>query len=51
VPVEVRDAICALKTDHPPLNISEITTICWIRIGQRPSSHTVKHIRAANSSA
>jgi len=46
VPAEVRDAICALKAEHPPLNIYEITTICWVRFGHRPSSHTVKRILA-----
>jgi putative transposase len=44
--LRVRDTICALKAEHPPLNIYEITTICWVRFGHRPSSHTVKRILA-----
>ncbi len=46
LPAAVRDAICALKAEHPPLNIYEITTICWVRFGHRPSPHTVKRILA-----
>ena len=40
LPTAVREAICALKAEHPPLNTDEITTICWVRFGHRPSSHT-----------
>lgn len=43
---ELRQAIIALKREHPPLNTHEITTICWARFGQRPSSPTVKRILA-----
>ena len=43
---ELRQAIIELKREHPPLNIHEITTICWARFGQRPSSPTVKRILA-----
>jgi len=42
----VRDAICALKAEHEPLNIYEITTICRVRFGHRPSPHTVRRILA-----
>jgi len=43
---ELRQAIIDLKREHPPLNTHEITTICWARFGQRPSSPTVKRILA-----
>ncbi|MDQ6906491.1 MAG: helix-turn-helix domain-containing protein, partial [Chloroflexota bacterium] len=51
LPTAVREAICALKAEHPPLNTYEITTICWVRFGHRPSSHTVKRILAENPPA
>jgi putative transposase len=46
LPVEVRQAILDAKREHPPLNVHELTTICWARFGHRPSSHTVKRILA-----
>jgi putative transposase len=46
LPAAVRDTIRALTAEHPPLNIYEITTICWVRFGHRPSPHTVKRILA-----
>lgn len=46
LPAELRQAILDLKREHPPLNTYEITTICWARFGQRPSSHTVKRLLA-----
>jgi len=48
LPAEVRQAILDAKREHPPLNVHEITTICWARYGHRPSSHTVKRILAEN---
>ena len=44
----VRQAILDAKREHPPLNVHELTTICWARCGHRPSSHTVKRILAEN---
>ena len=46
---EIRQAIIALKAEHPGLRTHEITTICWALFGHRPSSHTVKHILAESS--
>ena len=43
---EIRQAIIELKAEHPGLRTYEITTICWVRFGQRPSSHTVKRLLA-----
>lgn len=48
LPPEVRQAILDAKREHPPLNVHELTTICWARCGHRPSSHTVKRILAEN---
>jgi transposase len=44
LPPEVCQAILDARREHPPLNVHEITTICWARRGQRPNSHTVKRI-------
>jgi transposase len=46
LPPEVRQAILDAKREHPPLNVHELTTICWARFGHRPSSHTVKCVLA-----
>jgi len=46
LPEELRRAIRALKAEHPPLNLREITTICDIRFGRSLSHHTVKRILA-----
>ena len=46
LPPEIRQAILDAKREHPPLNVHELTTICWARFGHRPSSHTVKRILA-----
>jgi putative transposase len=46
LPPEVRQAILDAKREHPPLNVHELTTICWARTGHRPSAHTVKRILA-----
>lgn len=46
LPADVRQAILDAKREHPPLNVHELTTICWARSGHRPSSHTVKRVLA-----
>ena len=46
LPLAIREAIRELKSEHPALNIYEITTICWVRFGHRPSSQTVKRVLA-----
>ena len=51
LPPQVRQAIIDLRREHPPLNVYEITTICWARFDHRPSPHTVKRILAAGPSA
>src|SRR5437763_1414065 len=42
LPEKVRQHIVALRTELPALRVHEITTICWVRFGHRPSPHTVK---------
>ena len=46
LPLAIREAIRELKVEHPALNTYEITTICWVRFGHRPSSQTVKRVLA-----
>jgi len=46
LPHEIREHILALKAEHPPLRVHEITTICRVRFGHRPSPHAVKHLLA-----
>ena len=46
LPIEIQRAILALKAEHPALHTYEITTICWVRFGHRPSPHTVKRLLA-----
>ncbi|MDQ5826908.1 MAG: helix-turn-helix domain-containing protein [Chloroflexota bacterium] len=42
----VREAIVALKEEHPPLHLREIAAICYVRYGRRPSIQTIKRILA-----
>src|SRR5215212_1061500 len=42
----IRQAILDAKREHPPLNVNELRTICWVRFGQRPSTATVRRILA-----
>jgi len=42
----IRDAILSLKAEHTALNTHELTTICWVRFGHRPSARTVKRVLA-----
>ncbi len=44
----IRDAILSLKAEHAALNTHELTTICWIRFGHRPSARTCGRIMALN---
>lgn len=46
LPVPIRRAILDVKREDPPLNISEIRTICWARIVPRPSNATVGRVLA-----
>ncbi len=46
LPPKIRQAIVALKAEHPAFHAHEITAICAIRFDHRPSPHTVKRILA-----
>ena len=46
LPADLRDLILTLHADHPPMRPNEIATICSIRTGRHPSSHTVKRLLA-----
>ncbi len=47
LPPEIRQAILALKAEHPAFRPREITGICAIRFGRSLSHHTVQRILAA----
>jgi transposase len=46
LPAAIRQAILDRKREHPPLRVYELSTICWVRFGRRPSSATIKHLLA-----
>ncbi len=46
LPPKIRQAIVALKAEHPAFHAHEIAAICAIRFDHRPSPHTVKRILA-----
>jgi putative transposase len=46
LPPEIRQAILALKAEHPAFRPREITRICTIRFGRSLSHHTVQRILA-----
>ena len=46
LPEEMRQAIVALKTEYPPFRPNELATICEVRFGRRPSSHSIKRLLA-----
>jgi putative transposase len=46
LPEKIRQHIVAHRAEHPALHVHEITTICWVRFGHRPSPHTVRRILA-----
>jgi len=47
LPVELRQAIVALKAEHPPFGSHEIARICRRRFGRPVGHHTVMRILAA----
>jgi hypothetical protein len=50
LPEKIRQHMVALCAQHPALRLHEITTVCWVRFGHRPSPHTVKGILAETPS-
>jgi len=51
LPITIRQAILDLRREHPPLRVYELSTICWVRFGRRPSSATIKDVLAETSPA
>ncbi len=51
LPMPVRQAIVALKAEHPAFRAKEIAGICAVRFDWRPSPHTVRRILAEEPSA
>lgn len=46
LPPQLRQAIVDLKAEHPAFRPNELATICYARVGRRPSPHTVQRVRA-----
>jgi hypothetical protein len=46
LPDDMRQAIVALKVEYPPFRPNELATICEVRFGRRPSSHSIKRLLA-----
>jgi len=46
LPAAIRQCILDLRREHPPLRVYELSTICWVRFGRRPSSATIKELLA-----
>jgi transposase InsO family protein len=44
LPDDLRQRIRALKSEHPPLRIHEIASICYACTGRRPHAATVKRV-------
>ena len=42
----MREALVALKAEHPQLHLRELATICYIRFGRRLGHQTVKRVLA-----
>ncbi len=41
LPPDTRQLIVDLKVEHPGFRPNEMATICFLRFGRRPSSHTI----------
>lgn len=46
LPLEIRQAIVALKAEYPALRPHQIATICEVRFGRRPGARTIKRVLA-----
>ena len=46
LPPAMRRLILDLKAEHPGLNPSEISRVCYVRFGRRPARKTVKRVLA-----
>jgi len=46
LPPDMRQLIVDLKAEHPAFRPHEITTICFLHFGRKPSHHTVQRVLA-----
>jgi putative transposase len=46
LPPDMRQLIVDLKAEHPDFRPNEMATICFLRFGRRPSSHTIQRVLA-----
>jgi putative transposase len=46
LPPDMRQLIVDLKAEYPGFRPNEMATICFLRFGRRPSSHTVQRVLA-----
>jgi transposase len=46
LPDALRTYIVACKTEHPPLYLRELQTLCYVRFGRRPHRQTIKRVLA-----
>ncbi len=46
LPPAIRRLIVDVKAEHPSLSLGEVSAICYVKFGRRPSKHTVKRILA-----
>ncbi len=46
LPPDMRQLIVDLKAEHPSFRPNEMATICFLRFGRRPSSHTIQRVLA-----
>lgn len=44
LPANLRHLILELKAEHLPFRPHELATICYVRLGRRPSPHTIKRV-------
>ena len=44
LPPAVRHLVVDLKAEHPALNLSEISRICYAHFGRRPDERTVRRV-------
>jgi putative transposase len=51
LPATIQQAIIDLRRAYPPLRVYELSTICWVRFGRRPSPATIKQLLVAQPPA
>ena len=43
---DLRTFIATVKAEHPPLQLRELQTLCYVRFGRRPHCQTIKRVLA-----